>query len=184
MRSPRPRPGANCDADRLDAPDDAADVPAADHATADDAPHPASDHAVVSAVEPGLHHPAHDFPHHAGNDAAHADRHRHARRGLTVLSQIEHAPSYPRGLDRVVCSCGFDSGVVPGAFAWPDYDREWTDNPVAEVWRRHVAEATFQALTALGWRFDDGEPMAGRDYNPSPGGHWTGCLCKWCTKEP
>jgi hypothetical protein len=95
----------------------------------------------------------------------------------------EHIASYPHGTDRVVCTCGFDSGVVPRAFAWPDYDREWSDGPVAAVWRTHIADITFQTLTALGWRFDDSEPMAGRDFDPNPGGHWTGCACKWCTAD-
>jgi hypothetical protein len=45
--------------------------------------------------------------------------------------------------------------------------------------------------TVSGWVYrgllrpvGNGEPMAGRDFDPNPGQHWTGCLCKWCTKEP
>jgi hypothetical protein len=43
-----------------------------------------------------------------------------------------------------------------------------------------VDERTAAALLALGWTPPDSEPVAGRDFDPNPGGHWEHCLCKWC----
>lgn len=95
----------------------------------------------------------------------------------------EHIPTYPHGVDRLICTCGYDSGIVPGALALPDSKRDWAGSPVAVVWQRHMADAAFAALAAMGWQPHDAEPVPGRDYDLMPGDHWSGCLCKWCTKE-
>jgi hypothetical protein len=103
---------------------------------------------------------------------------RRARSGAAVT----HSATYPHGVNRLICTCGYDTGEVPGALALPDYDADWEDGPVAKLWRQHLMAVTFDALVATGWTAPDSEPLAGRDFDAEPGGHWSGCLCKWCTK--
>lgn len=96
----------------------------------------------------------------------------------------EHRATYPHGVNRLVCTCGYDTGTVPGALALPDYEHDWEDGAVAKLWRQHLATVTFEALVSAGWTPPDSEPMPGGDYDVAPGQHASCCLCKWCRKDP